>query len=204
MIATKPASSRKAKGLGSERRSEILNHAMRLMGEHGVQSVSTRQIAAAVGISQPSLYAYFPTRQALIEAVCIQAFERLIAVMTEVYQSHSGRDRLRHLGRAYLDFGFDQPDAYRVGFMIEAESELDSTQIAPPLLAGLRAYGIHHQALAEHLGPGHSPDEVDQLAQSVWASLHGLVALMLARSNFPWADRDALIEIHLNRILTGL
>ena len=204
MVSVKPASSRKAKGLGPERREEILNHAMRLMGEHGVQSVSTRQIAAAVGISQPSLYAYFPTRQALIEAVCVQAFECLVQVMTEVYQAHTGHDRLRQLGRAYLTFGFEQPDAYRVGFMIETEAPLDLSHLNPPLLAGLRAYGLHRQALAEHLGQGHSPEKIDQLAQSQWASLHGLVALMLARSEFPWADRNALIETHLDRILSGL
>ncbi len=204
MTSTKASSRRKAKGYGPERRAEILNHAMRLISEHGVQMVSTRQIANAVGISQPSLYAYFPNRQALIEAVCVQAFERLILVMTEVAQTSTGLNRLKSLGRAYLMFGFEQPDAYRVGFMIETAEPLDINQIAPPLLAGLRAYGLHRQALADHLGPSRTPDEIDRLAQSLWASLHGLVALMIARGRFPWAERDALIETHLERLLTGL
>ncbi len=204
MIRTKPTSTRKAKGHGPERRAEILDHAMRLIGEHGVQTVSTRQIANAVGISQPSLYAYFPNRQALIEAVCVQAFERLILIMTQVAQTSTGLDRLKRLGRAYLMFGFEQPDAYRVGFIIETQGPFDPTQIEPPLLAGLRAYGLHRQALAEHLGDSRTPDEIDRLAQSLWASLHGLVALMIARAQFPWADREALIETHLERLLTGL
>ena len=55
-------SPRKAKGQGAERREEILAAALKLFTEFGLYAVSTRQIAQAVGISQPTLYAYFPTK----------------------------------------------------------------------------------------------------------------------------------------------
>ncbi len=49
---------------------------------HGMQAVTTRQIAAAVGVSQPSLYAFFPNKQALEAEVCTRAFEELTSRTT--------------------------------------------------------------------------------------------------------------------------
>ena len=65
---------RKAKGQGGERREEILEHARRLFAADGVHSVSTRRIADAVGISQPTLYAYFPRKADILEEVSARAF----------------------------------------------------------------------------------------------------------------------------------
>ena len=59
MSGTPLRSPRKAKGAGPERREEILAAALRLFGQYGLYGVSTRQIAQAVGVSQPTLYAYF-------------------------------------------------------------------------------------------------------------------------------------------------
>ena len=54
---------RKARGSGHERREEILRAARELFLEHGVEGVSTRQIAARVGISQTALYVYLRARR---------------------------------------------------------------------------------------------------------------------------------------------
>ena len=44
----------------------IKRQAMRLFVDHGVDAVSMRDIAQAVGMKAPSLYAHFPSRDALI------------------------------------------------------------------------------------------------------------------------------------------
>ena len=70
-------SPRKAKGQGAERREEILAAALKLFNEFGVYAVSTRQIAEAVGISQPTLYAYFPTKDDIGMELHSRAFAML-------------------------------------------------------------------------------------------------------------------------------
>jgi AcrR family transcriptional regulator len=47
-------------------RERIKREAMRLFVEHGVDAVSMRDIADAVGMKAPSLYAHFRSREALI------------------------------------------------------------------------------------------------------------------------------------------
>ncbi len=54
---------------GTSTRDRILTEASRLFGERGYDGTSTRQIADAVGIKQPSLFHHFASKQAIMEAL---------------------------------------------------------------------------------------------------------------------------------------
>ncbi len=47
-------------------RDRIMQQAMRLFVNHGIDAVSMRDIADAVGLKAPSLYAHFKSREALV------------------------------------------------------------------------------------------------------------------------------------------
>ena len=200
-VAVPPRSPRKPKGQGAERREEILAHAQRLFAAHGVQTVSTRHIAEAVGISQPTLYAYFPTRSDLLEEVSARAFAQLEAQATAV-EGGPG-DPIERAINAYLAFGLDNPDAYRIAFMLEGlHTEAEDLCIDTGLKPGVRAFDSLRRAVALRLGADHPDLEVT--AQSLWAAMHGLVSLLLARSSFPWIDQQELISWHVQALLKGV
>lgn len=187
------------------RRDEIMDVALGLFRDHGVAGVSTRQIAAAVGISQPSLYAHFPTKQALIEAAAVRSFDQLSASMQQVLDAaqSEGLDSfatMQRMARVYIDFALTHADAYRIALMNEYDAP-GGRAPGPMLQAGYRAYSLHRDALARHLGGRLDAQRTEILSQSMWASLHGIVSLLIARPIFPWADREALIETHIRRIL---
>jgi AcrR family transcriptional regulator len=193
---------RKARPTGP-RREEILAAALKLFGEHGMHAVTTRQIAAAVGISQPSLYAFFPNKQALEAEVCTRAFEELTARITKGLGAlKRGKSDICRLGRIYIDFGLANPDAYRLAFMIEKPDPAHAIGSGddPILTAGLKAFYLLREAVGLTIGACLPPQELELLAQSLWASLHGLVSLMLARPNFPWRKQNRLIEFHIARV----
>lgn len=195
--APQERSARKPKGQGAERREEILEHALHLFAQHGVHSVSTRRIAESVGVSQPTLYAYFPTRDAILDEVCARAFQELTRRMTAIDPSLPTRQRLESLALAYIRFGLEQPDAYRIAFMIEsAHGEPKKGPV------GRGAFSILREAITAHMGEGHPQIEV--ISQSVWAAQHGLVSLLIARAGFPWVERDALIAWHLRAVSAGV
>jgi len=67
-------------------RQRILIEASRLLALHGYRGTTTRDIAAAVGISQPSLFFHFPTKRAIVEELyrfdlipALRGFENLMA-----------------------------------------------------------------------------------------------------------------------------
>jgi AcrR family transcriptional regulator len=177
--------------------------ALKLFGEHGMQAVTTRQIAAAVGISQPSLYAFFPNKQALEAEVCTRAFEELTVRITAGLNAlKRGNASICKLGRIYVDFGLTHPDAYRLAFMDERPDLAPAVGSGddPMLEVGLKAFYLLREAVGLTIGAGLPPQELELLAQSQWAALHGLVSLLLARPNFPWKKRNRLIEFHLARV----
>lgn len=197
-IAPKPRS------IGS-RREEILAVALKLFSEHGMHAVTTRQIASAVGISQPSLYAFFPNKQALETEVGTRAFEELTSRITKGLDAlKRGDGDIRDLGKIYVDFGLAHPDAYRLAFMVEKPSSMAAANGSedPILAAGLKAFYLLREAVDFSFGARLKADELEFLAQSLWTALHGLVSLLLARPDFPWTKRNRLIEFHINRVFS--
>lgn len=180
------------------RREQILTIAMDLLGSHGIGHVTTRQIAAAVGISQPSLYAHFSGLDEITVELCCRAFHLLHSRTTAATAGIGDHQaRLLTIGREYIRFGLDHSAAYRVAFMIEPMPRTEAQQERVKQ-AGHRAFSVLLDACRAAVG--NDDPATHALAQSMWASVHGLVALLLARADFPWVDRELLIETHLTRL----
>lgn len=188
---------------GGERREQILQVALQLFAQHGMAHVSTRQIAQAVGISQPSLYAHFATANEISAELCLRAFAGLAEASRRVLaEPATPAEHFYRLGRAYIDFGLAHPDMYRLAFMQETDAEvaeLVQQGKDPVMAAGQGAFDMLRGVLAQMLDRRAS--EVELQAQSIWASVHGLTSLLIARPMFPWADREALIAHHLGSIV---
>ncbi len=59
-------------------RNEILHAARRLVSEKGYLAMSMEELAAQVGISKPTLYSHFATKEDLIVAAAVQVMQRII------------------------------------------------------------------------------------------------------------------------------
>ena len=200
-------SPRKPKGQGSERREEILDAALRLFSAKDVHVVSTRQIAEAAGISQPALYAYFATKDDLIAELCVRAFAKLKARMDDGKSRWTPTPEM--FDRAmmtYIDFALREPDAYRVAFMVEKSHDgaFNARTGGRPMAAGMEAFQGFVAMIADLHAAGltHDDDPL-RLTQTLWAGLHGLVSLLIARSEFPWVEREALIAGHIAMLRRG-
>lgn len=77
-------------------RDEILQAARLLAAEKGYYATSMDELAARVGISKPTLYSYFATKEDLIVAAVAQSMQRLLDVI------ESSRDEQTPLGRLIL------------------------------------------------------------------------------------------------------
>src|ERR1700761_155353 len=75
---------RAARVSGEERESAILATAERLLGERSAQQISVDDLARGAGISRPSFYFYFPSK----DAVFLALIDRLVA------EADAGRERL--------------------------------------------------------------------------------------------------------------
>jgi AcrR family transcriptional regulator len=66
------------------RREEVLDAALALIAEHGIAGASLRKLAARLGMSQPSLYHYFSSKDALIEQIIDHCANQMLVAATHV------------------------------------------------------------------------------------------------------------------------
>src|SRR5471032_545129 len=87
-------------------RTALLEEAERTVRERGVQELSLRELARAVGVSHGAPRRHFPDRQALLDALAEAGFARLGAELSSAMEG-AGEDfqaRLRATAAAYISF----------------------------------------------------------------------------------------------------
>lgn len=70
-----------------ERKAEILSTATKLINQFGYKKVAMIDVANAIGVSKAALYVYFPTKDALFEAVVFQSLEAPLAAIEAASQA---------------------------------------------------------------------------------------------------------------------
>ena len=182
---------RARKGEGDRLREEILEATERLLIRTGDQeAVSIRAIATAVGVTPPSIYLHFADKAELIFAVCAQHFVALDeAIETAALGATDPVDELRLRGKAYVRFGIEHPEQYRILFMSRPSSMPDAW--TPETMLENAAFTHHLEAVQRAF-----PDVADAylVAIGLWATVHGVVSLLISQPDFPWPDLDALLD----------
>jgi AcrR family transcriptional regulator len=99
----------------SDRRSQLLAAAERLIAEHGYLAVRLEDIGAAAGVTGPAIYRHFPNKEALLVELLVGISTRLLAGATEVVTSTDDpAAALDDLIDFHLDFVFTEPDLIRI------------------------------------------------------------------------------------------
>jgi len=94
---------------GAERRSTLVEEAIRRFGRDGYQGTSLEAIASAVGVRKQTLLYYFPTKEALLEVCLTAAGERLAEVIAG---SLEGRDGAEDRAAAVIHAVFSLAEAW--------------------------------------------------------------------------------------------
>ena len=200
---------RKPRGAGHERRREILIAARELFLEQGTENVTTRQIASKVGISQTALYAHFKKKHERLDALVDEAFGKLAGSLAALQADlGSPASYLQAAIPCYIRFGIDNPDEYRLAFRMgdgrQKSAEIAEARREAPGFAVFAALESHVAAGLKAGSLRSSGASPRALAQSIWAAIHGLVALLLAYRDFDWVPLDELINVHANMLMHGL
>lgn len=98
-----PKRGRPSKDLAGGVETRILDAAQRLFLERGFQSASIDEIAETAPASKPTIYAYFPGKEALFAAVVARTIDGLANFEGYVPEGRTIRDRLTSLGTAIVE-----------------------------------------------------------------------------------------------------
>lgn len=195
---------RSRRGEGETLRDDLLLATERLMVETGrADAVSIRAIADAVGVTPPSIYLHFPDKESLILAVCERHFEVFDAVIEEAGRSAADPvESLRRRGRAYVHFGLENPEPYRILFMTRTETDQQRSAVVG---AGALAFQHLVDAVQRCIDAGaFRPLDPVLAATGLWTAVHGVTSLLISMPGFPWPDVDALVDHVSNTQIRGL
>lgn len=89
-----------------ERRAAILETAVQLFSERGFRGVTTRELAQALGVSEPILYQHFPSKKdlydAIIESAMDSGYYEALNGLKAVAETTNDEEFFRHVANAMM------------------------------------------------------------------------------------------------------
>jgi AcrR family transcriptional regulator len=160
-------------------REEILEAARRLVQEEGIKGLTMRALGRAVGVTAPTLYDYFPSKEAVLDALFVQGTQLLSGAFAEAIASTPpGRERLRAIAVAYRRFALDHPDLYFLIFgRVDASYRPGELQLECAMNIGTQANLAVLEAMEIGEIRGGDPREV---GNAIWVMAHGHCTLELS------------------------
>lgn len=171
-----------------EVRTRILDAARELFATEGVDSVTMRRIAEKIEYSPTAIYFHFRDKEALLEELCNCDFGSFAQGFAEIAKIADPVERLRQAGYGYIHFGLRNPSHYRFMFMTPKSTESKSLEKGNP---EQDAYAFLRVIVSELIAGGRLREELtdpDLVAQIIWATVHGAVALEIAKCTETWVD----------------
>jgi len=176
----------------SETRDKILDAARELFVAEGFDGVSMRKVAEKIEYSPTAIYVHFADKQELFRELCHQDYARLAEVFQSSAISTDPIERLKQIGAIYIDFGTRYPNHYRFMFMTphpaHEPDETDREMMGNP---EMDAYAFLKWAVQQAIDAGCFREELtdaELISQTLWASVHGVIALHIAKGCDAWVD----------------
>lgn len=161
-----------------ELRARILQAARELFIARGIDQTSLRNIAEKIEYSPATIYLYFKDKDDILHALHSEGFLELSSRMQVLRAVGNPLERLKALGRVYLDFAHQNAEMYDLMFIAKAPMDyLDKTE-EEQWAEGKRAFDFLTQTVTECIEKGHfKGHQPGALSFLVWSCVHGMVAL---------------------------
>ncbi|MGH2555083.1 MAG: TetR/AcrR family transcriptional regulator [Actinomycetota bacterium] len=203
-VATPPRRRRARRGEGDKLRDQITEVVERLLIETGDEAaVTIRAVADAVGVTPPSVYLHFADKDELLFAVCERHFAELDRVTQEA--AAGSEDLLESLalrGRAYIGFGVQHPEQYRILFMGKPSRTPENFNLER--LGDAAAFGHLLEHVITCVQAGLIEGDPLQVSLVLWAGVHGVTSLLISKPEFPWPDVNVMADRLCRALVYGL
>lgn len=187
-------------------RQEILDAARTILLTEGYEQFSMRRIAEQIEYTPTTIYLHFKDKSDILFRLC----EEIYGMVTELLESAGAKEkdpakRVRTVIKAFVDFGLSDPDRYRIAFMMNTSTNPKPLGFLEKGAKGLQAYETVRRKVHEVIkNRPNENEDLDCLTQVLWANTHGLIAFLIEHPNFPWVDREKLVNRSIDMAIKGL
>ena len=157
-------------------RSLILGAARKVFLEKGYYQASIRNIAEEMEYSPGTIYLYFEDKDEIFHALHEEGFQQLLEKMQPLEHVPDPFERLKAMGRVYLEFARNNKDVYDLMFIIQAP--IKHEQEPEKWKMGQRTLDYLKDVIRQCQKKGYFKNQdVEYLSFAIWSTVHGMAAL---------------------------
>jgi len=195
-----------------QRRQAIIQIVRKLIKNGGLGDVSLRKVAELAGYSTTVVYSLFEDKATLITQAMDEDLLELTRVITEAAMAcDDALERIRCMGRAYIQFGLANPAEYAFVFMHQrphAPNEAARVQHGNPAQDPYALARSLWTAVAASGKVSKDETDIELMTQVFWEGIHGLTARKLVIGPddawVPTIPIEQHIEVMIDVLLTGI
>jgi len=172
-----------------EMRQLILDASRSIFLEKGYYQTSIRTIAEKIEYSPGTIYLYFKEKDEIFHALHEEGFRRLISLMEPLRHVSDPFERLKAMGRIYMDFARNNKDFYDLMFIMQAPMNVEAPEcweMGDTALEHLKNVLRDCQSAGRFKG-----QDIEFLSFYIWSSMHGMCALYCRDRCHAYPDMDA-------------
>ncbi|WP_194972609.1 TetR/AcrR family transcriptional regulator [Aquiflexum lacus] len=163
-------------------KSSILKAAKKLFVHKGVEHTTIRKIAEDIEYSVGTVYLYFTDKNAILNELHKQGFGQLGGAMRILKSVSDPMERLKAIGRVYIDFALENPDMYDLMFNMKAPMEFLESIHKEEWNEGKATFDVLYQNVNECIQNGHFPGfKLEPLTFLIWSTVHGMCSLHISQ-----------------------
>jgi len=157
---------------GDLRRS-LIDNALELIRDNGIEGLSLRKLADRVGVSQTALYHYFKDKQDLLLSLGETAVEQFSQALLDNMAAQPPGKQLEGFVVAYIRFARENPELYELMLGRTTWKHARPHSFHRAARDSIRRFGDVLKALQDG---GALPADLNvlRMVQVSWATLHGL------------------------------
>ena len=156
----------------------ILKASMKLFVEKGIDQTTIRNIADAIDYSIGTVYVYFRDKNAILHALHTQCFAELGGQFRVLYNVKDPMERLKAMGKVYIQFAMDNPDKYDLMFNLKEPMEFLNGIQAKEWDEGAATFDVLRTTVQECIGAGHlKGHNLEPVSFLIWSCVHGMCSL---------------------------
>jgi len=160
----------------------ILKGAKKLFVEKGVEQTTIRSIANAIDYSVGTVYVYFKDKNAILHALHTQGFTQLSGDFIVLYNVQDPMERLKAMGKVYIQFAVANPDMYDLMFSLKAPMEFLDAVNAEEWNEGKATFDVLQTTVKQCMDTGHfTGHKLEPLAFLIWSLVHGMCSLEISK-----------------------
>lgn len=189
-------SERKAKEK-EELKSLILRAAKKLFVEKGIEKTTIRSIAKEIEYSVGTVYVYYKDKNDILHDLHTQGFKQLGGEMKVLFNVADPMERLKAMGRVYLQFALENPDMYDLMFSMKAPMEFLESMHKEDWNEGKGTFDVLRTTVNHCMETGHfKGHQLEPLSFAIWSMVHGMASLHISQraKGVNLTDPESIVE----------